>query len=181
MSVAMNEFARRQTEHSPYSYYDGTEAALLALVGAHMKEPKEGTEILSVRVPPKDFYSSVIELEEGDDLVGKYEPRREGELPMKTMHAVKGEKLPATAAGIILYSHAALAKDGDNSTDADWEIVSINAVLGKESPKTPESLMRDYFGEQGGTLLEISAEDFVHRLRVSRDYWRNKAMLQGAQ
>lgn len=179
MTVAMNDFARRQTDISAYSYYDGTEAELIALVAAHMKEPKEGTGILSVPVPAKDFYSSVIELEEGADLMGKYEPRRKGELPTKTMHAVEGEKMPAKMVHVILYSHAALAEDGDNSTDADWEIVSINAEHGgKESPKTPESLMRDYYREEGGTALEVSVQAFVKLLKVSRDYWRNKAMLK---
>lgn len=181
MKIAMNDFAKRQTELSAYSYYDGTEAALIALVEEHMEEPKEGVGIQNVPVPARGFYSAIIELEEGADLVGKFESRRKDERPVKTMHAVKGEKLPAVLVRIIIYSHEALAADKDNSTDADWEIVSINATLGEESPKTPESLMRDYFGEVGGTLLEISAEDFVNRLRVSRDYWHNKAMLQGAQ
>ena len=42
----------------------------------------------------------------------------------------------------------------------------------------PETLMRNYFVEEGGTEMKgVTPEQFIEMLRKSREYWRNKMSL----
>jgi len=179
-TVALNDFVRRQTKESPFSYFEGSEAVLIELVINALPNKKQLSRegIYSIPVPPKGFYSGVVELEEGMDLVGKFEPRVEGELPVKKIWATRGEKLLAKRVDIIVYSKEVLAEKGENSTDADFEIISINAEFTDESsPLTPEALMRNHLGEPGGSDTKMTDAEFVAALKMSRDYWRSKANL----
>lgn len=179
-TVALNDFVRRQTKESPFSYFDGSEAVLIELVldGWAEKKPGYRPGVFLVSVPPQGFYSGVVELEEGTDLVGKFEPRAEGELPVKKIWATRGEKLPAKRVDIVVYAHDVLAEKNENSTDADFEIVSINAEYADEtSPLKPEALMRNHLGEPGGSNTKMTDSEFVQALKTSRVYWRNKANL----
>lgn len=179
-TVALNDFVRRQTKESPFSYFDGSEAVLIELVldGWAEKKPGYRPGVFLVSVPPQGFYSGVVELEEGTDLVGKFEPRAEGELPVKKIWATRGEKLPAKRVDIVVYAHDVLAEKNENSTDADFEIVSINAEYADEtSPLKPEALMRNHLGEPGGSDTKMTDSEFVQALKTSRVYWRNKANL----
>jgi len=179
-TVAVNDFVRRQTKESSFSYFEGSEAVLIELVTENLDKKTPGfvPGSFEVPVPPQGFYSSVVTLEAGDALIGKFEPRAEGEKPVKTMRALKGEKVPAGQVQVIVYDHATLLRDKQNSTDADFEIASINATLDPEkSPLTPEALDRNHFGEDGGTPTCRSAEEYVEQHKISRAYWYNKANL----
>lgn len=179
-TVALNDFVRRQTKESPFSYFDGSEAVLIELVLSAwaMKKPGYRPGVFLVPVPAQGFYSGTVELEEDADLVGKFEPRKEGELPVKKVWATRGEKLPAKHVDIVVYSHEVLAEKSEHSTEADFEIVSINAEYADESsPMKPEALMRNHLGEPGGTDTTMTDSEFVEALKLSRDHWRNKANL----
>jgi len=184
-TIAVNEFVKRQTPESKYSHFGGSWDQLVQLVKQNFNKAMPGYRdgVLQVPVPPEGFYTSIAELTPGAEIAAKYEARREGEDPYMQLTMPGGQKIPAKSVNIILYRHDVLAEGNENSTDADWEIISINAsswegAEGESEPLMPEALMRNYFGEPGGTEMKgVSPEQFVEMLRKSRDYWRNKIML----
>lgn len=168
MLVAMNDFARRHTAESPYSYFSGTESELISLVTAAIEDGKTRPAfrpgVAYVRVPPEGFLTGVVKLTEDTSLRSEYKARREGEEPMISTYA-RGEKTPATFVEILVYSHEALMEDDDASTDAEWEIVSINASPVENEPQNPVSMMRNQLGLAGGTLTEYPSYEWARAVQ----------------
>lgn len=181
VKIIANGFVLRQTEESPFSHYTGHISEVVRLVELSWKNQTPGYRdgVITVRVPRKGFYSGVAQLKEGDELIGEFSSRREGELPRKKIGAKGANKVPAAQTDIVLYRKDVLAESNENTpdADADWEIISINAspVIG-EQPIHPETLCANYFGEDGGTETNMSPEEFTEALRASREWWSDKAM-----
>jgi len=179
--IITNNFVKRQTAVSRFSHYTGTWEELELLVVDNWETAKQGYRegVILISVPVEGFYSSVVELQEGDELVGGFEPRREGEDPRKFITILGGQKAPAQMVEIVLYASKVLAEDGDNnllSEDGNWEIISINASpLAKETPISPMVLMHNHFGSTGGTATDLSDTALVAMLRESFEFWKNKA------
>lgn len=179
MTIEFNSFVRRQTVESPFSHWTLSDGTLLELVQANLDKAKAGYRdgVILVPVPAEGFFSSVIQLQAGDKLHGEFKARRDGEEPRKTLHAV-GQKIPAKSVDVVLYSKAVLAEGKENSTDADWEIVSINASPeAGDLPIMPDTLMANHFKLSGGTATNMSDSEFVAALRQSVLYWKDKALV----
>ena len=185
VKIIANGFVLRQTEESPFSHYTGPISEVVRLVEEPWENQTPGYRdgVITVRVPSEGFYSGVAQLNEGDELVGEFSSRREGELPRKKIGAKGANKVPAAQTDIVLYRKDVLAETNDNTPEAhpslcaDWEIISINAspAIG-EQPIHPETLCANYFGEDGGTETNMSPEEFTEALRASREWWSDKAM-----
>ena len=179
-SIAFSEFVRRQTATSEHTSWTLSEEEVLQLTQDHFEEAKEGYRdgVILVPVPPEGFFSPVVILEEGQALCGSFKARREGETPRKSIQAdVEGPKTPAVGVDVILYRADVLAEDDDRSSDAEWEVISINArVTEEEQPIAPMTLLANHFQADGGTATGMSPEEFEAALRVSYRYWSNKAM-----
>ena len=181
-SIAVSTFVKRQTKESEFSYFDGSWDQLKALAEKHFYDNKSAVtrkDVLLVNVPPMLFYSGIVTLKEGDLLTGSYKARQPGEQPRKSVQAVKGEKLPAKSVQLVLYSHDALAENNEQSSEADWEIISINAspIEGIEVPIPIGALIANYFEFDGGTKTEMTPEQFIAQLKESAIFWQDKAML----
>lgn len=176
-NIYVNEFVRRQTKKSRFSHFEGSEQDLLNLVDLSKGVQGYREGVLEVQVEPEGFYSGVIQLTENAELTAKFERRKSDEDPRKTIAAVGGQKLPAKAVTIILYSSELLAMNGDNNFEGGWEIISINAspTLGKE-PMNPQTLMANHFGASGGTETNLPDGEFIALLEHSFNYWKDKAM-----
>jgi len=204
--LVANPFVRRQTARSRFSHFDGPTEELIQIVqevdcgewrgvsGGHCKfnaasgiGPFCKQHVSAIPIPDKHlhrFKSGVVQLTLGSRLVGRYEARRDGETPRKSVStpAPQGywNKLPAKSVEIIVYSSTLLAKDGDNwlpSEDGNWEIVSINAnPFDGPMPIAPDTLMHNHFGSDGGTATGLSDSEFVSALRESFEFWKDKAM-----
>jgi hypothetical protein len=172
-TLAMNSFVLRQVEDSRFSHFSGTNQELLDLVAGSFDPyapEQQGYKpgVYEVPVDPSGFFSNVVTLEDGDILVGKYESRRKGETPRKTMTTASRRKSVAGSATIILYSSAVLAEDGDNDLPAipgNYEIISINCDLEEPLPISPEVLMHNHFGSDGGTETGLSDSAFLALLK----------------
>lgn len=185
--IAMSDFAKgRHTKEGKYSYFDGTDQELIQLVEANFSKARPGYRdgVIKIPVPPDKFYSSTIQMTEGMEFSGVYAPRRPGEKPyMQWSSKAPAGKMLAKAVEIILYRHDVLMEGNEASADSDWEIISINASPwelkeGEEEPMRPETLMRNYFKEEGGTEMKgVTPEQFVEMLRKSREYWRDKTTI----
>jgi len=186
--IAVSQFVRRQTKESEFSYYDGKWEDLVKLVTTHFPNALLGYRdgVCLVSVPVNDFYTSVVQfytsvvqLNEGDELEGVYLPRQTGETPRKRVWKKNGQKMPAKYCEIVLYRHDVLAENNEQSCDADWEIISINAspeggVPEGGIPLTVGTLLANHFQDSGGTATHMSPEKLVHALRVSYFYWKDK-------
>jgi hypothetical protein len=129
-----------------------------------------------VPIPPSDFFSSTVLLKDGDKLVGEYKARKAGEEPRKSTFVVGGQKMPAKRVDVVLYAHHVLAENKENDTDADFEIVSINASPDEiEQPIPTGALIANHFGLSGGTSTQMTDGEFVALLRKSVLYWKDKA------
>lgn len=186
--IHLNSFAHRQTASSRFSHFSGTRDELKFIVLTHFSKGTQGYRpgVLGVPVPPEGFFSGIVELQEGDKLVGGFDSRRPGEDPRKWVEVPGSRKMPAKSVTIILYSSEVLAEGGDNELppeEGNWEIISINAspCESGQEPMPPETLMANYFGESGGTDTQMSPEEFVKALAESRAFWKNKAMCAGKE
>ena len=182
MQVHVNSFVRRQTSDSRFAHFNGTWDELVEMVEGcwHSQRPGYRDGVVLVRVPARRFMTSIVELKEGDRLVGRFEPRRTGETPRMVIGIESREKTPALMAEIVLYTSSVLSEDNDNELppeEGNWEIISINASPGdEEEPINPTVLMHNHFGSDGGTATGLSDEKFVSMLKESFEFWRNKAM-----
>lgn len=177
--IGINSFVRRQVANSPFSHWVLSDEQLLKLVQANFDKATKGYRdgVILVPVAPEGFYSSVVQLQAGDRLHGEFKARQKGEEPRKTLHAT-GDKIAAKSVSVVLYSKAVLAEGGQNSTDADWEIVSVNASPEEgEAPIQPDTLIANHFELSGGTATKMSDAEFVAALRTSVLYWKDKALV----
>ena len=120
------------------------------------------------------FYSGVTKLT--PDLKWRlrswYNARIPGENPYIQTEVYGIEKPLALYADLILYNHEALGTDA--STDADWELVSINArVSEQEEPPTPMAMARNFLCLPGGSEATYTAEEFAKSIA----YWSQHAMI----
>jgi hypothetical protein len=173
--IAVNPFVTRQTAASQFSHFEGSWEALAALVEAHLAEAREGymPGVQLVPVPAEGFYAGVVALTPKTPLQAVYAARCEDEAPFVEVRASATAKQPARAVDVVIYSHDVLAADGDASTDAPWEIISINARLDEEpEPLSPMAMARNFLGLPGGSKAEYTAEDFARSIV----YWSQHAM-----
>jgi hypothetical protein len=190
LKIRCNEFVKRQTRLSPFSYFHGSWEMLESLAEretrlGYVKGDLNKPGVLIVPVPPGGFYSGVALIKAGStrDVTVKCEARREGEAPFLQIEA-HGHKNDAVAVDLVLYSREKLIADGDTpSTDADYEIISINARTSTEpEPMTPMAMARNLLGLPGGSkpepdeLHNYTAEKFAEAII----YWSTRAMHGGS-
>jgi len=179
MKIAVSRFAReRHTPSSPRDHFMGTWEELIQRVEANfeMAVPGYRPGVCLVPVAPEGFQCSTIEAKDAADLVAVFEARREGEIPFLQVRTT-GEKSPAHAVDIILYRQDVLAEGGERSSDAEWEIVSIQARLAEETePMNPVTMARNFLkglglpeGE-GGSAGVYTAEEFARAII----YWSTR-------
>ena len=79
----------------------------------------------------------------------------------------------ADVAEIIIYSHEVLKQKNENTTDAEFEIISINCRMSEEpEPQTPIAMARNFLDLPGGTKAEYTAQQFAEAIV----YWSRRAM-----
>ena len=179
--IEINEFVKRQTKESPFSYFDGTWDELKELVNTYAEDYTPGYKdgVRKVKVPAGGFFTGVIKVDETTELVATFEARREGERPYVVVRG-KGDKTPARLAEIIIYRHDVLAENNEQSTEAEWEVVSINASLAfltVDEPIPPMTMARNMLGLTGGSSATYTAEQFAESIV----YWSDKVNVVGAQ
>jgi hypothetical protein len=170
----VNNFARtRHTKFSPYSYFTGTEAELLAMIEDNFSKGRPGNRegVIIVPVDTTGFFSGVCVVQPGMHLQADFKARREGEDPFVQVTAKAGfaHKAQAKIVEIILYSKDAMGPDATEG--AEWEVISINArETLEDEPQHPISMARNLLGLPGGTKVNYTAEDFAKSII----YWSNR-------
>lgn len=176
-TIAISNFVRRQTHASQFSHWTHDDSTLRGLVSDNFCNAQPGYRegVILVPVPPQGFYSNVVKMKDGDILLGVYKPRKDGEEPRKQTFVLNGEKMPAVLVDVVLYRHDVLAEGDERSSDAEWEVISVNAEIDDAtSPIRPGTLMANYFLDSGGTATGLSFGEFTKQLAESREYWKDK-------
>ncbi len=171
--IKASEFVRRQTQDSPFAHFLGTWEQLEKMVENSPWKTGYKPGVNLVPVPPEGFFSSIIQLTEDTMLGSAFKPRREGEEAYIHTYAV-GQKMPAKKVEIVVYSKEVLAEGNERSTDADFEIVSINAspFADRDVPMDPVTMMRNFLVRPGGTAGEFSAHQFAESIL----FWSQHAL-----
>ncbi len=180
VKIHISSFVRRQTPASAFSHWTISDEELLARIHIGIANAKPGYRegVILVPVSPDGFFTGVVELKEGDKLVGEFKARRPGEYPRKSTYSLSGNKIPAKSVYVVLYSHEVLLEGKENETDADYEIVSVNANVTEEDAPIPTgALIANHLGLSGGTATKMTDSEFVAALRVSQDFWKDKALV----
>lgn len=195
MSIAVSEFVKRQTPESEFSHFTGTWDELLTLVSQSfangMTTPgyRDGVVLVNLQPTcwrdgdtPLNFFTNIVQLKEGDKLVGEYKSRQPGEEPRKSMRVVNGKKITAKSVFVVLYRADVLAEGNERSSDAEWEIISLNASpfhTDVEVPMPVGTLISNYFQLSGGTDTKMTPEQFRVALQKSVMFWKDKAFASG--
>jgi hypothetical protein len=163
------------------SYYGGSELSLVELINNSIddEDPKPGYRdgVVLVRVPAEGFFSGLVQLEPGDDLVAEFKSRRPGEDAFVNVRALKDPQ-PAGHVEVVLYSHAVLAEDNEASDDdpESWEVISVNAQpKAGDVPMDPMTMARNFLGLAGGTKAAFTPEQFAQSIL----FWSRHVMCQG--
>lgn len=182
--VAVSDFAQTfNLKESSNSYYDGSWDEVVALVQTHWDNNEPGTgsvdgDVILVNVPAANFYSPIVKItDENKHLVVTEEKvRREGEKPVLTRYII-GEKPEAKFVQVVVYRADTLDRDDGRSSDAEWEIIAINAQLDKHTPMDPETMKRNNNHDKGGTYREYSDAQWAE----AYEYWENHAYIKESE
>ena len=182
--IAVNEFVHRQVEGSGKSYaVDWT----FKEIAQHAEEQYEYRNyrpgyrdgVLLVAVADEyihKFKCPYVKLKESTALSARLVRRRADEEPHIQVRALDGAPLPAGKVELVLYRHDVLAENNEQSSTAEWELISINALpegLDK-LPLGPVTMMRNQLELPGGTAAHYSSEDWAESVQ----FWQQYAALE---
>ena len=197
-SATVNPFCERQTPTSPFSHSNMTfeEVALLLheveeenlSEGYRPASYDQGGRVILARLTDEQvmnrFFSAITLVREGEQVIEGFRSRVEGEDPRPFREVVRDEKPGAATVDLVFYNAVALAQDGDNISELspdNWELVSINASEDEcmeAPPITPTALEANYKGLDGGTLTDMSEDEYIAQMEVSKAYWDCRANIR---
>jgi hypothetical protein len=164
MRIGISGFVKRQTKESQFTHYHFDIGAVASMAERAFDEDefskgyRDGVVI--VHLPEDDarwFYTYTdFPMFEGMKLKVGYKktPGREHE-PARVQVEILEPKKQCNFVDVILYRADVLEEDGDRSTNAEWEVVSINGRLKeKAAPIDPLTIVRNYKHLPGGTEMK---------------------------
>ena len=182
--VAVNEFVRRQKKGSGksfsnrLSFEDIARHAEIQMFAGHFKEGyRDGVRIVAAAADiTKKFICPFVKIDATTKLSSKYVQRRVDENFYIQVRAKTGTLLHAGKVELILYRHDVLEENDEQSTDAEWELISFHALpVGiDEMPMGPVTMMRNQLGLPGGTMANYSADEWAQ----SVEFWQHYAALE---
>ena len=181
--VAVNDFVRRQVKGSAktystnFSFEEIAEHAAERFDDGHFREGYRNGVVI-VEAPEEmseHFVCPFVEIDDTTDLRAESVARQEGEEPYIQIRAANGSPLPAGKVEFILYRHDVLAENDEQSTDAEWELISIHALPEgiDDLPMGPVTMMRNQLELPGGTKARYSSEEWAEAVR----FWQRYAAL----
>ena len=101
--------------------------------------------------------------------------RQDNEESYIQTRAVTGKQLEAEKVEYILYRHDILAENKENSTNEDWELISIHAIPKgiDKMPMGPVTMMRNQLNLEGGTRAHYTSEEWAEAV----EFWQKYAEL----
>lgn len=181
-TVGINDFVRRQTRESRFTWttHSFERVAEMARENYANAIPGYRDGVVKVPVSPEGFFTSIVEVTEGDVWVEEWKSRREGEDPRKVVMVERNGRpdSPCGYVEVIMYRKDVMAENSENSTDCDWEVISINGRMTPEpEPMRPEAMEANHRGKSGGTATGWTEAEFEKNYAESVAYWNKYAMM----
>jgi len=184
MEVGVNNFVRRQVEGSGKTY---SKELSFEFFARHAKEKlhkddfkdgyRDGVRIIKLDDNYiKKVFCPYVRITNKTKLKANQVSRRPSEEPYIQVRALNGTPLEAGSVSLILYRHDVLAENSENTTDADWELISINALpKGVETmPIGPVTMMRNQLELEGGTKATYTSEEWAKSVQ----FWQKYAAIE---
>ena len=179
-SVSINDFVRRQTKDSGKTYAENltfdniTSHAQEQLANRHYKEGYRDGVIL-VQVSKElihHFICPFVKITEETELKATVLRRRPEEKPYIQIRALNGTLLKTGAVDLILYHHDVLKETNEQTTDADWELISFHAIPEEidNMPMGPVTMMRNQLQLFGGTKAFYESEKWAESIKFWQEY-----------
>lgn len=184
MKVAVNDFVRRQVNGSGKTFSDKLSFEEIAEHARSQMEKRKFSDgyrdgVRIVRTDPslvRYFNCPFVKINENTELISKIVKRRPEEESYIQTRAKTGTPLKAGAVDLIVYRQDILAENNEQSTEADWELISMNAIpegVGK-LPMGPVTMMRNQLQLPGGTKAFYTSEEWAESVR----FWQQFAALE---
>ena len=180
MKVSVNEFVKRQVKGSGKTYsltFSFEEIAKYAEKqirnGNFINGYRKGVIIVNVeKSMVKYFYCPLVKINKKSRLVSKVVKRRSNELSYIQTRVVNGIRNISGKVELILYSHEVLLENNENSTNSDWELISINSVPKEidSLPMKPVTMMRNQLNLPGGTKATYSSDEWARSIFFWQKY-----------
>ena len=198
-NATVNPFCQRQTAESPFSHSSMTfeEVALLLhevesenlSEGYRPASYDQGGRVILARLTDEQvrdrFFSAITLVREGEEVLEGFRSRVEGEDPRPYREVIRDSKPVAKTVDLVFYNDVALAQGEDvdlaKCDSASWQLVSINASEDEcmdAPPITPTALEANYKGLDGGTLTDMSEDEYNAQMEVSKAYWDVRANIR---
>ena len=184
IQLEANDFVRRQVEGSGKTYAkDLTFEEILnhasdRFTSGYFREGyRDGVVIVEAADDmTSHFVCPYVKIDQTTELKAESVRRQEGEEPYIQIRAGIGSSLQVGKVEFILYRHDVLAENNENTTDAEWELISIQAVPEgvDQLPMGPVTMMRNQLELPGGTKANYSSEQWAEAVR----FWQKYAALE---
>ena len=179
-SVSVNEFVKRQIKGSGKTYAEGLSFEKIAqhaqeqLTNGNYK-PGYRDGVILVHVAKKlisHFTCPFVRITEETKLKATVVKRRPQEEPYIQMRALNGTPLKTGSVDLILYHHDVLKETNEESTDADWELISFHAIPEEidNIPMGPVTMMRNQLQLPGGTKAFYESEKWAQSVKFWQEY-----------
>ena len=184
MKVSVNEFVKRQVKGSgktysvDLSFEDIAKYAERELIkGNYIQGYRDGVIIINVEPSKIDsFKCPLVKVNDNSKLISKVSKRRAEELPYIQTSVVNAQESTPGKVELILYRNDVLKETEENTTNSDWELISINSSPRgiKNLPMKPTTMMRNQLKLPGGTKANYSSDDWAK----SVFFWQNYLPVQ---
>jgi len=178
--VEVNDFVKRQIEGSGKTY---SKSMTFDEIAKHAEE-QMAIDVFSlgyregVRVVDADdsiinnFICPFVLIKQDTILTSKLVKRQKHEEPYIQIRALNGELLKTSKVELILYSNDVLKEKDENTTDAEWELISINSIPEgvEKMPIGPVTMMRNQLNLDGGTKAYYSSNEWANSVRFYQQY-----------
>ena len=182
-SVAVNEVGKRQIKGNGKTYSEGL---TIKEIVSHAQEQlangyyTEGYRkgVILVHVAKKlisHFTCPFVRITEETKLKATVVKRRPEEETYIQMRALNGTPMKTGSVNLILYHHDVLSESNEQTSDADWELISFHAIPEEidNMPMGPVTMMRNQLHLTGGTKAFYESEKWAQSVK----FWQKYAVL----
>ena len=181
--VGVNKFVTRQIKGSGKTYSNKLTFSEIALDAQSQMAKKsydegyrDGVRIVQgSKENIKYFHCPFVKINSNTQLISRVVKRQDNEESYIQTRAVTGKRLEAGKVEYILYRHDILAENRENSTNEDWELISIHAIPKgvDKMPMGPVTMMRNQLNLEGGTSANYTSEEWAEAV----EFWQKYAEL----
>ena len=178
--VAVNSFVKRQIKGSGKTYSETLSFEEIALDAQNQmlkrnfeEGYRDGVRIVNANNKNiKHFYCPYVKINNNTELISKIVKRQDNEESYIQTRATTGKQLEAEKVEYILYRHDILAENNENSTNKDWELISIHAIPKgvDKMPMGPVTMMRNQLNLEGGTRAHYTSEEWAEAVEFWQKY-----------